>query len=102
MSESESRENSVHSPGESAVHAADLRDLIAAATRKQARIFILSSAAIAILIWVGLEATTPLIAMAAALVAILPLKAALRQYVALRARKNQLLSVISPEGTESS
>lgn len=90
MPEPDSTESSLEVNAESALRAAEIGDLADSAAEKAGRVLVLTIVGIVILGSVLLEAT-PLVAMAATLVAVLPLKAAIRRFLALDSKKEELL-----------
>ena len=81
---------------ESELRETDLHDATATLDRKRLQIVRLSAIAFLVLLWVGLEAT-PLGAMLLAVLSIVPLKRAVKEYLALSAQRVQLIGGLGSE-----
>lgn len=76
---------------ESSLLAADVADLDHETSHEWGRIVGLTLGGVVLIAWAVIEAPTPIAAMAAALTAVLPWKAAVRRYLALGRHRAELL-----------
>lgn len=83
--------------GEISIRAADLEDLSEQTRAQWARVVLLSGVAAVLVVWALFEASTPVLGMLAGLVALLPLKRAVRSYHRL-ATERQALALPSNAG----